>query len=1253
MINTLSFTLKKGIFLCLLVVIANTVFAQDMMPKAWQAFFENKRADARNLFTEAAKQPATTGDALLGLSLLAQVDRPASESFEYFKKFYAQSKNPQPYIYALWVTPSINETFGKKTPEQMAFLRELTTKKDYDGTIAALAYSMLGKHYETSKQNNESDKEYANIGSIDAWAMSGEFENISTSGFDKNYETLTHPADTSSFKNKRGVKVAWHTVPYLRHDKWFDFTYYAEAYNSIIFAQTFIKSDAETEANLRIGVSGSVKVWVNDQQILSEPEERNNDLDTYIQSIKLHKGYNRVLLQVGESYANRSNFLVRITDDKGNPLPGISATAKAQPYTKETSYVSRKTEQFAVSYFEQEVKKNPDNYLSKLLLAQTYLLEDKTFEARRVIEPLLQKFPNSTYLNTLLLDVFSKTNNRTGSETVKEKIKTADPESNIALVLKYQELVEQKEYDKAGDIIKKIETLYPHQQQFIYLGKMNIAGYNKNQGEVVRLTEEAYSKYPDNENFMNIKYLIEANLKKNAQGAIDVLKKYVDNNDNYTITKQLAAAYFTAGNAAAGFKVYEDEIKNDPIGVGIYEDLADQYYRQQLYDKSAAEFLDCVNIAPTRGTYYSSLGKVYEASNQKEKAIQYYQKGLQLDPSDYESIKSLRKLQNKKDVYSYFEEPDVDAIIKKAPKATDYPDDNFVVLHKEAQRVVYENGGSEVKNFIIAKILNQKGIDSWKQYDIDTDNGQNLLIETAEVIKANGNKIPAERNESTLVFTNLEIGDVINIRYKTENYFRGSLASHFWDDFYFSQGYPCVNSKYSLLISKNKKFSYKFSKQDIAPQKSSADEFDLYVWKDANSKSLDYEDKMPALADVANIFYITSIPDWKFISDWYNDIASAKARTNYEVKAVIHDLFDGKGNLTDMQKVEKIYNYITGNISYSSVPFRQSGIIPQNPADVINTRIGDCKDVSTLFVSMCKEAGIKTQLVLVRTRDNGMYSMPLPNIDFNHCIAKVKLNNQDYYIELTSQYLPFRAIYASELNSVLLDIGGDNVASTIKYLNPGTRKQNNIHRAVNITLNGKDLIIKENTYKTAALAGNLREAYMDLSTKDQIKKIKEAITQEYPENEITELTFNNMGKAGSDTVYMKMDYELKNSAKQIAGLSIFSLPWSDKFTPSDFQIILPRVSGIDLSQMFYMDNETETITLTLPAGKKMVEGPVPVNISSDIIDYSIVPKTIGNKLILTRTFKLKKDFVPVEKAAEFNTLFKKMLEADNKEFAMK
>jgi len=1246
-----SFIPKKIIVLLFMLATSN-VFAQSSLQSAWQAFFENKTDTAKILFNQAIQKNDNTGDALLGLSLMAQADQAPAAAFDYFQKFFAQSKDAAPYVYALWTTASVNSSFGKHTAPQLALLNQVADNSSYDGMMAAMANSMIGMHYETSNQLPQADDHFKKISSIDNWQITGEFENISTSGFDRTYPVIDHPEADALFIGKHGAKTGWHTVTDMRHDKWLDYTYYTNADNAIIFSQTFVNAPETTEAQLRIGVSGSVKIWVNDALILSVPEERNNDLDSYIQTIKLNKGYNRVLVQVGESYAGRMNFLVRITDNKGIPLPGLTTQASAQPYTKETTYVSKAINPFAITYFEDEIKAHPHDYLPKILLAQSYLRNDKTYEARRIIEELRQKYPKSTFLNLMLLEVFNRESNRTGYETTTETIKNVDPQSTEGLVLKYNEYYSQKDYDKAAGIIKQLEDRKTEQQLFVYQSKISLAAANKNQDDLVKLGEEAYQKFPDNVDFTELKYAIEKEMRKNPH-AIDVLKKFVAENDNYTMAKKLSEAYFTADDAAAGIKVLQDELKKKPYATGIYANLGGQYYKTQQYQKAQECYLNCIRIAPTISGYYSSLGKINELTNNKDQAIKYYQKGLEFDPNDYETIASLRKLQSKKEVFSYFKDPDVDEEIKNAPKASDYPDDNVVILDEEVQKVVYAQGGSEDRKFITTKILTQKGIDDWKEYRIDYDNWQDLTIEVAEVIKANGTKVPAERNESTLVFTNLEIGDVINIRYKTKSYSQAKLAGYFWDSFYFSNGNPHIVSKYSLLIDKGQKFNSTFNGKAIAPVKASMDEFDMYTWENKKQEALQYEDKMPPLDDVGNVLYLTSIPDWKFVSDWYNDLGSAKARTNYEVKQVISDIFKGNDNLTDFQKIQKIYEYITGNISYSEVSFRQSGLIPQNPSAVINTRIGDCKDVSTLFVAMCKEAGIKAHLVLVRTHDMGVLGMPLPSIDFNHCIAKVTLNNKEYYLELTSQYLPFMSLYNSEINSNILDIDA-TTGTALKLLDPSTRKENNIKRATSISFKDKNMLIEEKSYKTAALAGSLRETVGDQSQKDRLKKMKEGLSTEYPDNEISLLEYRNVDRRNPvDTVYMHAVYQLNNSVKSIGSISIFTIPWSDNITASDLQVNLPRYSGIDLSQMFYLDNETETVTLTLQPGKTLVEAVTPVSLKNDIIEYSISPKQVGNKVIITRAFKLKKAFVPVDKVPEFTTFFKKMIEADGKELAIK
>lgn len=1246
----ISLPMKTRLFLALSFMISSAVSAQTLNT-AWETFLKNDRKNARSQFTELSKKTEHAQDANIALSLLAETDQSGEEAFEYFSRFYEISKNPAPYLHALWRSYPLTFNDHIKNTKQLDFYNSLLKRTDLQGSMSAMANSVIGKHYEKIKKYELADKAYQQIGSLDNWQITGEFENISTSGFDKPYDVIDNPQANAIFTGKKGQQFGWRTVPFIRHDKWFDYEYYSNFKDAVIFAQTFVSSPSERNVQLRVGVSGSVKVWVNDQLMISEADERNNDLDSYINTIKLNAGNNRVLIQIGESYAGRSNFLIRLTDESGKALKDISSTNIPQSYQKETGFKAERINLLAIDFFETELKKQPENYLSQILLAKLYLTYDNVFEARKILENLKNKFPESTYINGLYIQLFTKEDNRTGVATLQEAIKAADPESPYGLTLTYNDYINQQNYNKAEDVVKKIQAIYGDNED-VTEKKLQLAGKRNNQDEIVALVEKAYPLYPHSSHITWLKYLCEKEIKKNSQ-AIVYLKKFVDNHDDYEVAKLLATAYLDKGDTKAGLNVYLQEINNDPIGVGVYTDLAEQYYKLQQYDKAEKYYMQALEIAPYTNKYFESLGKIYEMAKQNDKAVKSYEKSLQLNANNYIAIEALRKIQHKKDVFDYFEQPDIPTLVAKAPTLADYPDEHSVILNEEVQKVVYENGGSEEKHFYIAKVLTQKGLENLKEYHIPFFNSQSLNVEVAEVIKANGNKVPAEQNENQMIFTNLEVGDVINLRYKTQNYNTGSLAPHFWDTFYFTHGLSYISTKFSLLIHRDKPFNYKFSQKPIETQKSQKDEFDLYVWKAEHQEALIYEDKMPPMDDVANVLYLSSIPDWKFVANWYQNIATAKARSSYEIKSVIHDIFKGKEDIDQLSKVKLIYNYITQNISYSSVSFRQSGIVPQNPATVINTRIGDCKDVSTLFVTMCKEAGITAELALVKTRDNGQNTMLLPSIDFNHCIAKAVINGKDHFVELTTSTLPFGTFYNGALNAPILEINARTNAITA--LNPAQRTKNTFNYITQVKVDNNDLRIKESNLVTGSGAGSFREAFNHLSNKDQIKKLKESMATLYPQNDVISLSFTNLdpATAGSDTIMANTDYALMNVCKPVGGMHILALPWSLSATANQLQILGPRHFGIDLTKLFFAENSNEEMTVILPEGKKLVEPLKILNINNEYLDFSISSKLVGNNLTYTRTFNLKKDYVLADKVEDFKQMYMKMVDADQQQLALK
>ena len=406
----------------------------------------------------------------------------------------------------------------------------------------------------------------------------------------------------------------------------------------------------------------------------------------------------------------------------------------------------------------------------------------------------------------------------------------------------------------------------------------------------------------------------------------------------------------------------------------------------------------------------------------------------------------IRELKGNRPIFEFFDEPDLYALFENAPEQDKYPEDNSLILLDEVQRVVYGRGASEEKHYMAVKIFNASGIDAWKEMYVPYSN-QRYNIEKAEVIKKDGSKIKAEISGSHVVFTTLEEGDGIIIIYKLQDSRHVGLEGNFWDKHYFSMYVPYLKSKYSLLINPDIEFEHRVINSDMKPEITDVNSFKMYVWEKLDQPSIKYETLMPGLGDVGEILHISSIPDWDYVSKWYSRLAKTKAKSDIEVRELVRELFDGKDNLKESEIVRMIYDYIVKNIRYSYVSFRQSGMIPQKASKTINTKIGDCKDVSTLFVAMCSEMDVNSQLVLVDTRDNGKMDMALPSIDFDHCIAAVNVDGSDYYVELTNDYNPFSTVYYGLMEAFSLKIDdNENIENKPVYINPPTRVKNTVQR---------------------------------------------------------------------------------------------------------------------------------------------------------------------------------------------------------------
>jgi len=114
------------------------------------------------------------------------------------------------------------------------------------------------------------------------------------------------------------------------------------------------------------------------------------------------------------------------------------------------------------------------------------------------------------------------------------------------------------------------------------------------------------------------------------------------------------------------------------------------------------------------------------------------------------------------------------------------------------------------------------------------------------------------------------------------------------------------------------------------------------------------------------------------------------------------------GAKTDEEKAAKIYQYVQQNIKYVAFEDGMGGFIPREASLVCNRKYGDCKDMSSLLVAMCRAADLKAFYTWIGTRDRpySYLKSPFPIAD-NHMICVVEIDGKWIVLDGTDAQIPF------------------------------------------------------------------------------------------------------------------------------------------------------------------------------------------------------------------------------------------------------
>lgn len=1228
------------------------LFAQSstLIDEAWKAWEQNDNVTVEQKFLAAIKADPKNTRAYIGLAYLYELQHRDKEAWAIFKNILVSEPDATPYFYSSWYTAKISTNQYDIASGVIDVYEKYSLKADQTGVLKAMSHEVLGNLYQRKGQLERAKKHFEAISSLEQWAIIGPFENISASGFNAIYPPETEFNMTAEYVGKNNVPAKWFVPPSIKFDKWLDFQSYFGDRQTFLYANTFVYSPKKQTVHVRVGTSGALKTFLNDVEIIRDSLETNNDFDTYIVETELQQGWNRLLVKVGYSEIERCNFLARITDQNGEPIQGLTSSNQPQSYSKITPAFIRSVPLFAKEFFKKKIEENPTHIENYLMLADCFLRNDQAIEAELLLRKAQKMSPNCGIIYKYFLEAYNRGRKRDELITTYEKMVALNKDLVDALLYKFAQHLENEDFDKAEEVLGKIEKQLP-ESEIVYASRLDLYSKKKLTEKVIQTAKDGYAKFPTNWKYVNLACIIDYQTTRKQDGTIDILKKYLQSDYNETGLSNLAKAYLEASKLDDWEKTYKKMLEYAPSSPGYHNQMANVFISLQKYDRAAESAEKALTFCPSCGVYWAKLGDIKRSSKKTEEAKKAYTNALQFVPTDYDSRDILRELEGKKSIFTVFGETNLDSVIKAAPTASQHLEATSSIVLCKTNRVVYPKGASETSEELLIRVFNDKGIDRFKEYYLGYNPySQSLIIEKAVTIKADGSEIRGDADKGHIVFKSLEKNDFIYIKWHIRNYNNGKLAKHFWDEFYFNRYFPVVEAKYTLLVPKGMDFTYHGQNLNFEPTVSSIPEGQLFEWKMENLDQIAYEADMPNLDEIGKMLRISSIPDWNYLVTWYAELAQAKAQSTYEIKEKVQELMPNPGALTDAEKIKTIYDYITENIRYSSVSFRQSGLIPQKARDVLVNKIGDCKDVSTLGIAMLREVGIKAHYVLVNSGDEERFGNIPPSIEFNHCIVAVDNGTPTpLFLDLTANNHPVGSIPTMDRDAFSLVIKpGNTTPITLPRVQSAAP---NMRSTTSVTLDENNkAIVTCGTQYSGVLTAGLRARFRNKSQTDREKSMLSELSAEYPSVKLTSFEISDLDKL-APTVEFGYTCEIPNYMTEAGDFKLLKLPWRDDLRADDAFGYEKRTyplkfrSGVDTSY--------EQMQINLPPGYEPLDVPKPRKLTSSIADYSVTYSFESGVLKATRTFIHKKSLIETNQYEEFKKFYNAAVKEDAKQILIR
>jgi cellulose synthase operon protein C len=467
-------------------------------------------------------------------------------------------------------------------------------------------------------------------------------------------------------------------------------------------------------------------------------------------------------------------------------------------------------------------------------------------------------------------------------------------------------------------------------------------------------------------------------------------------------------------------------------------------------------------------------------------------------------------------------------------------------------------------------------------------------------------------------FPRLEAGDVVELRYRIEDVaLRNEIADYFGEVEYMGTDEPLASSEWVLITPKSRTFHVNASsvpglKTDVAEQGDQR----VMRFSASDVPPIAGEPVMPPWPELVPHVHVSTFKTWDEVGAFYWGLSRDQLDVDDEVRRRVKEIT--KGLKDDAAKVRAIYKYAT-RLRYVALELGLEGIKPRRCAQTIARGWGDCKDKATVIVTMLREAGIPSTLVLVRTNQRGgIEPTPASLAPFDHAIAYVP--SLDLYLDGTAEHTGTGELPVMDRGAVGLQINGGKPKLVTLPQPPPEASVSRKKLDVSLAADGSgqfnlDLTVSgayAPTYRQRYLAEGLRRERVQRDLSGELGAFELA-------NGKPGLDLNDLDNE-DQPVHLRAKGKAQAFARRDGATLVVPAGPSHKLV-GDYASLSTRKLDVDLRALTQRDDEW---TIKLPPGMKVVRAARPAKLDTPLGRFSVSFEESAGKVVVKTSLAFKK-----------------------------